>query len=155
MADQGAQPLALSVVTSDHAPVSSKRITWHEKVRRLIGWPKKGVNVRLARAIKEPSRTVYGWLRWDRSPQDESAVLAKIAAHLQVPTWWLTNGKDDERPLVGPAATPALFDAIAASNAPEHVKQVALALTDDGAARFLAEQLRVYRETVAPRRRGT
>lgn len=128
------------------------KITWQEKVRRLIGWPKKGACVDLARRIGEPSRTVYGWLRWNRSPRNESDVLRSLARALRVPQAWLEDGAGGDPPLIGKGATQALLDSVAASEAPEDFKQVVYALTDADACAFLAEQLRVYRRTVDPKR---
>lgn len=133
--------------------MSKGPVTWQDKLCRLEGGRRKGVTTRIAKRLRRSVQTVYHWIEDGMTPRNEDAILDLISERYGVTRAWLKNGLDDDPPLAGRAATPELMRAIEASSAPDYVKEVALALTDEGAARFLAEQLRVYRATVDPRRR--
>lgn len=138
-------------VASDHSGVAGAKIIWQEKVRRRIGWPKKGVCARFARGIKEPSRTVYGWLRWDRSPHDEDAVLQKAALYLKVPRSWLSDGKEGDPPQIDPAVSAEWVQVIDRTSLPPRIKRLAYALADRAAAEWLAD---AYERLYLPARKA-
>jgi hypothetical protein len=138
--------------------VASTPNIWQAKVRARIGWPKKGCVVKLVRDVKREtgrvisSRTAYGWLRWDRSPHDEAAILDDIAAALRVPVSWLKDGKAGDPPHVPAGVGADWIQLVDRAGFPPRIKQLAYALADFESAMWLADAYeRLYLPT---RRRG-
>jgi hypothetical protein len=127
---------------------------WRDKLYSLEGGRRKGVATRIAKRLGRSVQTVYHWLEDGVTPRDLDEILDLIAEKYRVTRTWLKNGVDDPKPILGRASTQALVEAVENSTLPEDYKQVFYALTDDAAARFLVEQLRVYRATVEARRRA-
>lgn len=108
-------------------------------------------DVRKATGRTLASQTVYGWLRWDRSPHDEAAILDDLATTLRVPASWLRDGKPGDPPHVPAAVGRDWIQFVDQASLPPDIRQLAYALVDPEAARWLAH---AYEHLYLPTRRS-
>lgn len=87
--------------------MAQARVTWIEKVKGLIGYPKRGSVPALARATGLKRRTLDAWLRGTNVPVDPThdGTLAKIATALHVTTDWLLDEQPGPPPKPGQGLT--------------------------------------------------
>jgi transcriptional regulator with XRE-family HTH domain len=83
--------------------VAAAEITWLDKVKERIGYPKWGCVPKLARDSGVKRRTLDAWLRGTNVPTDPTSdgTLARIAAALQVSEDWLLDRKPGPPPKAG------------------------------------------------------
>lgn len=130
-------------------PVPPAKTTWQEKVRALLD--ERGISVRrLATSMGRGERVVRNWISGVNQPIRETAVIAQLAAALEVPADWLTDGREGAPPEVPlPQDLQALAKVV-----PAKYRRLAFAIADAETADWLLAQLDLY-ERARKRPRAT
>lgn len=118
-----------------------KRLTWPEKAtaaRKKRGWSAR----QLAKRMGEKERNVRNWLSGSSRPINEVAVVARVAAALEVNEDWLRDGTEGDPPRA-PKGTVPLPDDLMRRMSPK-ARRLIYALADDATTEHLYACLELY-----------